>query len=290
MQPFLHYKENPSWLAVQPLHNTVIVLDEQPERAVMDDKLGLKKDEEEIPKTRIHISALQVPVVYESVLETVPGLHLRPPILPGEVMNDGLFPRPPKKGYDLIFHIGVAGRGALRVEKVGHKLGYQMKDAHGKLAPLVESPVQEFGRNRDGFLGAVNMEMLAMDMVETHTAGEGAPRLNRGFGAGYEKFPEELYTDVDLTALVQDLKRQGVEVSLHIGFRSETERPHIANLHIYGRRALSLRLYLLLFPGRVETECVRERTRLFIRKRKTDPSFIDALSSSKSAAQHCRGY
>lgn len=211
IQPFLQYKENPSWLAVQPLHNTVILLDEPSEPQVTDDKLALKEDDVEIPKTRIHISALQVPVVYESVLETVPGLHHRPPVLPREVMEDGSFPPPPQKGYDLIFHIGVAGRGPLRVEKVGHKLGYQMKDAHGKLAPLVESPVQDFGRSRDGFLGAVNMEMLAMDMVETHPAAEGAPRLNRGFGVGYEKFPEEMYTEIDLTALVHDLKRQGVE-------------------------------------------------------------------------------
>ncbi|KAJ7594794.1 hypothetical protein C8J56DRAFT_927690 [Mycena floridula] len=205
--PFSHYKDpgsNPSWLAVKPLHDTVIDLDEPSE------PIGAEQEGSDIPKNRIHISALEVPVVYEAVLDTVPGLHLQPPILPPEARN-GSFPTPPSRGYDLIFHIGVAGRGPLRLEKVGHKLGYQMKDASGKLAPLVESLVQDFNRNRDEFLGAVNMEMLAMDMVETHGAVDGGPRLNRGFGTGYEKFPEELYTDIDLTALVHDLKRQGVE-------------------------------------------------------------------------------
>lgn len=211
MQPFFQFKENPSWLAVKPLHNTVIVLDESFDPISVESQVVVEEDGNDIPKTHIHISALEVPVVYEAVLDTVPGLHLRPPILP-ESLKDGFFPTPPKKGYDLIFHIGVAGRGPLRVEKVGHKLGYQMKDASGKLAPLVETPMQDYGRNRDGFLGAVNMEMLAMDMVETHPAPEGAPRLNRGFGIGYDKFPEELYSDIDLTALVHDLKRQGVEV------------------------------------------------------------------------------
>ncbi|KIJ18784.1 hypothetical protein PAXINDRAFT_71146, partial [Paxillus involutus ATCC 200175] len=33
----------------------------------------------------------------------------------------------------------------------------------------------------------------------------------RGFGKGYESFPEEIYTDIDVEKLVHHLKKSGVE-------------------------------------------------------------------------------
>lgn len=88
------------------------------------------------PKSRIRylrISTILVPMEYEEVLEIIPGLHARPPRLPpSDSEQTPANPPPPKNGYDLMFHVGVTGRGALRMEKIAHKLGYNMKDRLGK--------------------------------------------------------------------------------------------------------------------------------------------------------------
>lgn len=195
---------NPSWLAVELLHDVVISVDPSSnpdgQTVMFDDPSPIRP---------IHISVLQIPVSYEAVLDIVPGLHARPPVLP---KLDTSFPPPPEKGYDFIFHIGVAGRGPLRMEKLGHKLGYHMKDADGKLAPIVRTSPKDFSRRPDDPSPAENLERerLSMDMVES--GGDTAVRPARGFGSAYENFPDELPTDIDVTRLVQDLKHSGIEV------------------------------------------------------------------------------
>ncbi|KAF4567678.1 hypothetical protein EYR40_006681 [Pleurotus pulmonarius] len=176
--PFAHFDENPSWLAVKPLHKTTLATDPTSNPIIVNQQVAVSGSAPRMPRP-IHISALQIPVTYEAVLNTVPGLHSRPPILPEDVDPD--FPAPPEEGYDLMFHIGVAGRGPLRMERIGHKLGYQMKDVSGKLASVIIS------------------------------SGENIARQTRGFGAAYETFPDEITTEVDVTRLVQDLKRSGIE-------------------------------------------------------------------------------
>ncbi|KAF9502009.1 peptidase C15 pyroglutamyl peptidase I-like protein [Pleurotus eryngii] len=176
--PFAHFDENPSWLAVKPLHKTTLATDPTSNPIIVNQQVAVSGSAPRMPRP-IHISALQIPVTYEAVLNTVPGLHSRPPILPEGVDPD--FPAPPEEGYDLMFHIGVAGRGPLRMERIGHKLGYQMKDVSGKLASVIIS------------------------------SGENIARQTRGFGAAYETFPDEITTEVDVTRLVQDLKRSGIE-------------------------------------------------------------------------------
>jgi hypothetical protein len=143
---------------------------------------------------QIKISALKIPMEYDAVLELVPRLHLRPPQLPDSVKDD-FFPVPPDKGYDFIFHIGAAGRGPLRMEKMGHKLAYYMKDANGKLAPIVRAPEPEFGGRGESDVSigeSFGGKELGFDiMVEGAGAGDTfSARPNRGFGVGYEKFPE----------------------------------------------------------------------------------------------------
>jgi len=135
-----------------------------------------------------------------------------------------------------MFHIGVAGRGPLRMERLGHKYGYHMKDASGKLAPLVRmkdyirsSAEDEYDMavgvgvsGSSGFSGSAHLsaaenmerERLGMDMVEVGV--DAVLRPTRGFGHGYELFQEEYSSDIDVTRLVQDLKRSGVEVSIDI--------------------------------------------------------------------------
>jgi len=237
VQPFSHYKVNPSWLAVEPLHDTVISVDPPSDPVVIDGQSVLLDDHSRIRP--IHISVLQIPVSYEAVLDIVPGLHARPPVLPSSELP---FPPPPEKGYDFIFHIGVAGRGPLRMEKLGHKLGYHMKDADGKLAPIVRSSPKDFSRRPDDPSPAENLERerLGMDVVDTGP--DSVVRPTRGFGPAYENFLDELATEIDVTRLVQDLKRSGIEVSLSI-FRKRCNLSNIcraANIHINGCRSLSL--------------------------------------------------
>ena len=205
---------------MKQLQNTILYTDVPSEASTPEDR-----------RRPIHISTLQIPVVYEAILDTVPGLHARPPILPESLPPDCL--PPPKTSYDFMFHIGVAGRGPLRLERVGHKLGYHMKDATGKLAALVRSNPKDFSR-RDNFdalsFAAENAERerLGMDPMETQTniGGDSIIRATRGFGSAYEMFADEITTDIDVTKLVQELRRTGVEVSvLHLTDRTSTNYP-----------------------------------------------------------------
>jgi hypothetical protein len=165
----------------------------------------------------IYISTLQIPVVYEAILDIVPGLHARPPILPESMPPDTL--PLPKTSYDFMFHIGVAGRGPLRLERVGHKLGYHMKDATGKLADIVRSSPKDFSRrdNTNSLSFAAEnaeRERLGMDPMEAQTiVGGDSHRATRGFGSAYETFSDDITTDIDVSKLVQELRRSGVEVS-----------------------------------------------------------------------------
>ncbi|KAL0956038.1 hypothetical protein HGRIS_002210 [Hohenbuehelia grisea] len=210
--PFAHFDENPSWLAVKPLHNVVIEPDATAEPIIVNNNTALQQSTPKPQRRSIHISTLQVPVTYEAVLATVPGLHARPPVLPDT--GDPLFPPPPAEGYDLMFHIGVAGRGPLRMEHLGHKLGYHMKDATGKLASLVRTSPKDFSRQpeaqAESIAEAMERERLGIEPAEP--GGEPISRPNRGFGGpAYENVPDELYTEVDIARLIQDLKRSGIE-------------------------------------------------------------------------------
>ncbi|TFK29606.1 hypothetical protein FA15DRAFT_663757 [Coprinopsis marcescibilis] len=201
----------------------------------------------------IHITALEIPVLYEAVHEIVPGLHLKPPKLPTESNYIDLppdFPCPPgDAGYDFIFHVGVAGRGALRMEIIGHKFGYNMKDASGSYCAIVPPPsshakqalnatrgpashppgmsvpvgahnvnfrVGPAGSGGFGSMGmGYNNERLGYnpaghDPQPAIPGSENNVRPVRGFGTAYESFPDEMMTDIDVTRLVQDLKASGI--------------------------------------------------------------------------------
>jgi hypothetical protein len=244
----LNYTENPSWLAVKPLQNVVLetapVVPEEFSKSTSTttssslassstssatpsnpNAIPVKHDDTDLdapPEPRpIHISTLEIPVVYHDVLEIVPGLHARPPVLPADAPAD--IAPPPASNYDFIFHLGVAGRGPLRMERVGHKLGYHMKDAKGQLAPVVRVATKDFSRrDAGGDLSSmssaslapsaaemVERERLGMEMVESGS--DTIVRPTRGFGVGYETFPEEINTDIDVTKLVYDLRRSGID-------------------------------------------------------------------------------
>ena len=228
-QPFSHYGDNPSWLAVEPLQNTVLHTDIHSKSSSHVSTPEITHDPQPI-----HITTLKVPVVYQDVLDIVPGLHARPPHLPPDAPEDCV--PPPPGNYHFVFHIGVAGRGPLRMERLGHKLGYHMKDAKGKLAPIVRVSPKDFSRHGDpvgsgpggeptalvermdgggvaGLTMAESMERERLGMSDIVEAGDPqAVRPTRGFGIGYETLPDEITSDIDVTRLVHDLKKSGVEV------------------------------------------------------------------------------
>lgn len=208
MQPFSRYAVNPSWLAVKSLHNAVLNVDV--DVAIEPVLTGDHLPDACLTATReIRITALQIPVTYEAVLSIVPGLHARPPVLPPD--SDPFLPTatPPPDGYDLFFHVGVIGRGPLRMECAGHKFGYNMKDATGSLAPIVRVSREE--NNQPPEAQRMEIARLRDYSIESPVDGNDTPK--RGFGKSYESFPEEIHTEIDVAKLVHHLKKCGVEVS-----------------------------------------------------------------------------
>lgn len=254
LQPFAHYEENPSWLAVRPLHNKVLTFEPPPDATIAIDAAAAaaagidvhmrdvdESDVDELepepaPKPRqIHITVCKVPVVYEAVLSTVPSFHSRPPVLPEH--DEPLSPSlpPDEDGYDLCFHVGVAGRGPLRVERIGHKKGYNMKDATGRLAPIVPVTIstEEDGPSGDPQQSAIHKQQKELAALKQnpfiptipptiHVGGDPEPEPietveiippTRGLGKGYEAFDDEIPTDIDALKLVHFLKDTGFQVS-----------------------------------------------------------------------------
>ena len=118
---------------------------------------------------------------------------------------------PPPGGYDLILHLGAGRNGALSIEQIGHKSGYQSKDVDGKMAPVVAPRTDAHPR-----------EISAAERFETDRLRQGAKgdcgdnaesESVRGFAEGYACFPEELRTEVDVPGVIAHLKRQGETVS-----------------------------------------------------------------------------
>jgi hypothetical protein len=244
----MHYDDNPSWLAVKPLQNVVLQTHITPKKVEASNAAASATSSKttstssttttkvtippiQVPQTPrpIHITTLQIPVIYDAVLEKIPPLYSKPSVLPDDAPPDCV--APPLNGFDFVFHIGVAGRGPLRMERVGHKLGYIMKDASGKYAPAVKVIPKDFSRreqgdgNGPGGLGApflINgspvspaeiMEKLGIEMGDSSTStGDTAARPTRGFGIAYETLQDEYTTDIDVTRLVSDMKKEGVEV------------------------------------------------------------------------------
>ncbi|TFK50067.1 peptidase C15, pyroglutamyl peptidase I-like protein, partial [Heliocybe sulcata] len=173
--PTIRFPENPSWLAVKPLHNTVLEAEGlyRPRPTLHDDQNAMIVDEDGPRPRQIHITSFLIPVEYDAVLACVPGIHSTPTVLP-HTDNDGLpYIAPPDDGYDFILHVGIAGRGPLRMEKVAHKLGYRLKDSKGNFAPVVAA--------------------------------------ESGFGKGFENFDDDVYTDIDVEKLVVHLKDSGID-------------------------------------------------------------------------------
>ncbi|PSR81128.1 hypothetical protein PHLCEN_2v6463 [Hermanssonia centrifuga] len=238
--PFWRYQVNPSWLAVKPLHNTILRVEPSTEPIVPslhhahNDHPMAMDDMEAVSQAPlvIHITTLQIPVAYHAVLSTVAGLHSRPPVLPEPEDPAFMIPTPPQNGYDFMFHIGVAGRGPLRIEKIGHKLGYRMKDAEGQYAPVVATPKEIQPEPTETERIELQRMYIGAGIIPVTDIGPPGPsgvlngehgdaphppvdvtehQPNRGFGKGFENFADELPTEVDVARLIHSMKESGIE-------------------------------------------------------------------------------
>ncbi|TFK54403.1 peptidase C15, pyroglutamyl peptidase I-like protein [Heliocybe sulcata] len=200
--PFGQFKINPSWLAVKPLHN--LILDGTPAPITYSESKQIVLEQPAPASKQIHITALQVPTEYEWVLENAPAFHTRPPVLPAS--DDPMLPSipPPEEGYDLVFHVGVTRAGDVRMETQGHKYGYRLPDAAGKLAPIV---AQENAEGRCAELSeAEKMERQRLTGSNGVVPEGGDKEPIRGFGKGYEDCGEKIKTEIDVAELVAHLK------------------------------------------------------------------------------------
>ncbi|KAI0253981.1 hypothetical protein BJV78DRAFT_100154 [Lactifluus subvellereus] len=163
----------------------------------------------------IHISSLQIPPTYDAVLDCVTGIHARPPIIPPTNPPTSRIAPPPEHGYDFIFHIGLAGRGPFRIERLGHKAGYRMKDSINKQAPVIEFLPESnaLEPSQRETLEQMRLSSAHMAMVgHTSPIDATVDHPVRGFGKGYELYGEDLHTMIDVEHLVHAMKEQGIEL------------------------------------------------------------------------------
>jgi pyroglutamyl-peptidase len=113
-----------------------------------------------------------------------------------------------------VLHVGVAGYGSLQLEELGHKFGYYGEDADGQLAPTISS------RLTTDISTSKADTRYEVEHTEVKSPPSQYPGNNiggvpiHGFAEGYESFPEELSTSLDLQNLMQLVKLSGIEVRL----------------------------------------------------------------------------
>ncbi|KAH7101515.1 peptidase C15, pyroglutamyl peptidase I-like protein [Auriculariales sp. MPI-PUGE-AT-0066] len=143
--PIPETAHHPSYYAAKPLNGTQISLP------------GHRNT------VTLHLTVIEVPVVYADVLSLVPGLHQVPPTLPesGSVTDA---PPPPQGGYDFIFHLGQELAGAIYVETLGHQAGYNEEDLMGELPPVMPG-ARPFAEPENG------IKITDDRVVQSHDAG-----------------------------------------------------------------------------------------------------------------------
>jgi hypothetical protein len=220
------------------LHDTYLYTKERPQSSPdkeKGEKSSSKEDEEKDKKEedqqskepRIHIQIVQSSVSYSHVLSLIPLIHGVNPSAPeakvhldpkgdqpdaetklGPQGNGSPFPEgypiklPAKGSFDLVVHIGVGSRGAIVVEKLGHKRGYQIEDVENKKAPIATDQTREKGQE---YSEAEQRELARMN---PSSSDEKKEDVLRGFGKGYEDFKDEEHTSNDLPGLVEWLQQE----------------------------------------------------------------------------------
>ncbi|KAF9118975.1 hypothetical protein BGW39_000703, partial [Mortierella sp. 14UC] len=125
-QPFAHHLTNPSWLSVQPLHNTVLDLPEFP---------AAKQSPKHHKATKAFITCQELPVEYQKVPGLVPELHLkhsRTITKDGKIVEVEVdeFKQDEEKEEaeeylkTYYIHVGVGRDGHTALETQAHRTGY----------------------------------------------------------------------------------------------------------------------------------------------------------------------
>jgi len=198
-QPFSYITDNPSWKCIAELHDTTL----------KTAKAG----------HTIHITCLgPLRVSYTGVLALAPLIHSRPPSFPplSEILHERTSLEPnleaPAGGWDLTLHLGAGGNGAVKLETIGHKTGYASGDVDGTLPPIVRTDLK-------GEVTVSEAELWERKRLDQGTSDKPNPGITRGYAEGYELFPEELKTEVDVDGLVRFLRETlGDEVCVHFFF------------------------------------------------------------------------
>lgn len=206
--PFMRIDKNPSWLAVKPLHNTILDLNQPPalSSSRTPSRPTKRADEAVYQERRARIQSLQIPVHYASVLDLVPRIHGGKPLLPqakfwyddsldgiwagkeGESYPDG-YTELVQKQWDVVIHVGVGRDSSLTCETQAHKTGYGKPDAKQEFAPLLP-----------------NAARSSVDAKYLDKQG-----LVRGFGgSAYDHFNDTERTSIDVPQLVSWLKERGM--------------------------------------------------------------------------------
>jgi pyroglutamyl-peptidase len=158
-----------------------------------------KKGEKAKRQSEIQITAVQIRVAYNTVLELVPPMHQRPPQLPESEDSSGV--EPPSSGYDLILHCGVGDEGHIAIEQLAHKCGYELEDVDGRKAPPVcLEACNKTSQPRRRAKGGGGAKQAKADESR-----------KRGFGVGYEEFAEEIESVLDADAVAEHLRKNGFE-------------------------------------------------------------------------------
>lgn len=220
------YAENPAWLSTKDLHDTYMSLASPSPPSPLQDSSTVTREK------RIHIQVIQSSVVYSHVLSLVPLIHGVAPSAPeaqayldpagdqpdshsqtGPQGNGSSFPtgypvRIPIKGhFDLVVHVGVGSRGAIAVEQLGHKRGYQIPDVKGELAPVATDQTETTRREKRPS-EAEERERTRYKMGPSLESPWSSPDVVRGFGRGYEEFEDEEVNSNDIASLVHWLKEE----------------------------------------------------------------------------------
>ncbi|KAG0281140.1 hypothetical protein BGZ95_006439 [Linnemannia exigua] len=141
-QPFAHHLTNPSWLSVQPLHNTILDLPE-----VSAAKQGHKYHK----ATKAFLTCQELPVEYQKVPGLVPELHVkhsRAISKDGKVAEVGVDePKQEEEKEEVeeylktyYIHIGVGRDGQTELETQAHRTGYRGLDNAQWTPPNADEP------------------------------------------------------------------------------------------------------------------------------------------------------
>ncbi|GAA5949043.1 hypothetical protein JCM3765_003991 [Sporobolomyces pararoseus] len=162
--PFHKVPVNPSWEAVQRLHDTVLP------NPLPSSSTHVNEESTQTRNLRqnIRISSSLIPVKYDSVLSQVPALHT--------AGFEGSRP-------NLVIHVGVGNEGAIRLEQRARKWGYEKLDVDGHLGPLDEV------ENKRGFKGEDWVE--CEEELRTRIEGEEVIKSAKRRGIEYIELSED---------------------------------------------------------------------------------------------------